>query len=36
MQLKCAPRLGEHNEKILKEIGMRVTDIEMMKNKGIV
>ncbi|MFH1050431.1 MAG: CaiB/BaiF CoA-transferase family protein, partial [bacterium] len=36
LKLNCAPRLGEHNEKILKEIGMSEEEIDALKKGGII
>ena len=35
LKLDCAPSLGEHNEKIFKEIGMSDAEIESLRKKGI-
>ncbi len=34
--LKCSPRLGEQNEIVLKEIGMNKTQINSLKENGII
>ncbi|MFA6571216.1 MAG: CaiB/BaiF CoA-transferase family protein [Bacteroidota bacterium] len=36
MKLNCAPRLGEHNEKILEEIALSDEEIEKLKKEGVV
>ena len=34
--LKCAPRLGEHNDVIYNEIGLNPTEIQQLKNKEVI
>ncbi len=34
--LKCAPHLGENNSEIFQEIGFSISEIELMKSKGII
>jgi len=34
--LKCAPRLGEDNEKILKEVGLTINEIDRLREDGVV
>jgi itaconate CoA-transferase len=34
--LKCAPRLGEHNEAIYREIGLNDKEIQALKNHGVI
>ncbi len=34
--LKCAPRLGEHNEKIFREAGLTLDEIAKLKEDGVV
>ncbi len=34
--LKCAPRLGEHNAKILREAGFSVAEINKFENDGVI
>jgi len=34
--LKCAPRLGEHNEAIYTEIGLSDEEIDELKNNGVI
>jgi crotonobetainyl-CoA:carnitine CoA-transferase CaiB-like acyl-CoA transferase len=35
-KLTCAPRLGEHNEKILREIGMSLKEIEELREEEVI
>jgi len=34
--MKCAPRLGENNEKVYAEIGLSITNIQDLKRDGII
>ena len=35
-RLSHSPHVGEHNQEVLTELGYSSTDIEILKNKGII